>query len=116
MLEAVKFYLSNHTDEVRTGLYMVGAAIMILAFNTFKDKLIKTGRLLLTGIGEILAILVVMPVTVVVVVLDMITNILTVILTISTGVITVCILTVNLIKALLQDLTTYIVKNYGEEK
>ena len=115
MLEDLKFYFLNNTDEVRMALYILGAAVLLIAFNAFKDKLVKTGELLLEGIDEILAALVVLPVTVVVICLELIVNVLTVLLTICTGIITISILVVNLMKTLLQDLTTYIVKNYGEE-
>lgn len=115
MLEEVKVYLLNHMNEV--GYAIVGVALIASSFipKSVYNKPLNTLKILGNGLGEILATLIVMPVTVAVITLELVVNILTVMLTICTGVITVGILTVNLLKTLLQDLTTYIVKNYGEE-
>ena len=91
------------------------ALLSVYIVTKARVRLLKTGKLLLKGVGEILATLVVMPVTVVVVVLDILVSICTVALTICTGIITIIMLSLTLFKDLLQDLTTYIVDNYGRE-
>ena len=96
-------------------ILFIVALLCIYNISKFRVKLLKTGKLLLKGIGEILATIVVTPVTIIVVALDILVSICTVVLTICTGVITVIMLTLTLFKDLLQDLTTYIVDNYGRE-
>ena len=96
-------------------ILFIASLLCIYIISKFRVKLIQTGKLLLKGLGEILATIVVTPVTIIVVTLDILVSICTVALTICTGVITAVMLTLTLFKDLLQDLTTYIVDNYGRE-
>lgn len=96
---------------------VLGMACLLVVgiMHTLRTKLLKTSKLIFKRLGGILAVLVVLPVTVIVIVLGVAVQLCAITLTVVTGLITLVILLINLVKDLLQDLTSYIVDNYEED-
>lgn len=116
MLGNLKEICANYINGMPNEEVLGIACLLTLGIvYTFKTKLLNTVKLIVSRLGEILAVLVVLPVTVIVIMLGVVVHLCTILLAIVTGIITVAILTCNLIKDLLQDLTSYVVDNYGRE-
>lgn len=116
MIEHLKELLIKFTSGMdAVAIAFMTSLLFIGVIHLLDDKIYNTIKIVLKGIGEILAILVVTPVTVIIISLDILIQAVTIILTVITGITTLIMRLLKLIKELLHDLSTYIVNNFGEE-
>lgn len=118
----MKDYIMNYVNLLRQGdmktvmrsVIPIGL-LLYITYISFKD--VNKGGLtrIITIVGQILAMIVLTPITVLKVIMQVGIDIVTIVLTIITGILGVINLTLGLIKQILNEMTKVLIKNLPED-